>query len=137
MTVFVVIVRSLRMFVVDADRIPVIRKFLDDPTVLRAFGLNLIKVTRLANEPEVSGSEKRAFLRSEHQHPSSNICPFLRESACQKHKLFCTTKHYEPTVFLTVGPPFAFLVYEKIIAYSIFADFNIHVITSILFKFQM
>lgn len=58
MTMFVVIVRSLRMLVVDMDRMPVIRKFLDDPTVLRASGLNLIKVTRPANEPKVRRSKK-------------------------------------------------------------------------------
>ena len=70
MAVSVVIGRPLRVLVVDADRIPVIGKFLDDPAVLRASGLDLKEVIRLADEPEVRGSEKCAFFRSEHQHPS-------------------------------------------------------------------
>ena len=65
-----VVGRPLRVLVVDADRIPVIGKFLDDPAVLRASGLDLKEVIRLADEPEVRGSEKCAFFRSEHQHPS-------------------------------------------------------------------
>lgn len=68
--VSVVIGRPLCVLVVDADRIPVIGKFLDDPAVLRASGLDLKEVIRLADEPEVRGSEKYAFFRSEHQHPS-------------------------------------------------------------------
>ncbi len=68
--VLMVVGRPLRGLVVDADRIPVIGKFLDDPAVLRASGLDLKEVIRLADEPEVRGSEKCAFFRSEHQHPS-------------------------------------------------------------------
>ena len=70
MAVFMVIRRPLCVLVVDADRIPVIGKFLDDPAVLRASGLDLKEVIRLADEPEVRGSEKCAFFCSEHQHPS-------------------------------------------------------------------
>ena len=70
MAVPMVVGRPLRVLVVDADRIPVIGKFLDDPAVLRASGLDLKEVIRLADEPEVRGSEKCAFFRSEHQHPS-------------------------------------------------------------------
>ncbi len=70
MAVSVVIGRPLRVLVVDADRIPVIGKFLDDPAVLRASGLDLKEVIRLADEPEIRGSEKCAFFCSEHQHPS-------------------------------------------------------------------
>lgn len=58
MTVFMVVGRPLRVLVVDADRMPVIGKFLDDPAVLRASGLNLIEVIRLADEPEVRGCKK-------------------------------------------------------------------------------
>ena len=68
--VLMVVGRPLRVLVVDADRIPVIGKFLDDPAVLRASGLDLKEVIRLADEPEVRGSEKCAFPCSEHQHPS-------------------------------------------------------------------
>ena len=70
MAVPMVVGRPLRVLVVDADRIPVIGKFLDDPAVLRASGLNLEEVIRLADEPEIRGSEKCAFFCSEHQHPS-------------------------------------------------------------------
>ena len=70
MAVSVVISRPLRVLVVDADRIPVIGKFLDNPAVLRASGLDFKEVIRLADEPEIRGSEKCAFFRSEHQHPS-------------------------------------------------------------------
>ena len=69
MAVPMVVGRPLRVLVVDADRIPVIGKFLDNPAVLRASGLDLKEVIRLADEPEVRGSEKCAFLCSEHQHP--------------------------------------------------------------------
>lgn len=68
--VLMIVGRPLRVLVVDADRIPVIGKFLDNPAVLRASGLDLIEVIRLADEPEVGGSEKCAFPCSEHQHPS-------------------------------------------------------------------
>ena len=70
MAVPMVVGRPLRVLVVDADRIPVIGKFLDDPAVFGASGLDLKEVIRLADEPEVRGSEKCAFFRSEHQHPS-------------------------------------------------------------------
>ncbi|GFI29719.1 hypothetical protein IMSAGC013_01106 [Lachnospiraceae bacterium] len=70
MAVLMVVGRPFRVLVVDADRISVIGKFLDDPAVLRASGLNLEEVIRLADEPEVRGSEKCAFFGSEHQHPS-------------------------------------------------------------------
>ena len=73
MAVLMVVGRPLCMLVVDADRIPVIGKFLDDPAVLRASGLDLKEVIRLSDEPEVRGSEKCAFPCSEHQHP-----PFRR-----------------------------------------------------------
>ena len=66
----IVIGCPLCVLVVDADRIPVIGKFLDDPAVLRASGLDLIKVIRLVDEPEIRGSEKCAFFCSKHQHPS-------------------------------------------------------------------
>ena len=70
MAVPMVVGRPLRVLVVDADRIPVIGKFLDDPAVFGASGLDLKEVIRLADEPEVRGSEKCAFPCSEHQHPS-------------------------------------------------------------------
>lgn len=70
MAVLMVVGRPLRVLVVDSDRIPVIGKFLDDPAMLRASGLDLKEVIRLADEPEVRRSEKCAFLCSEHQHPS-------------------------------------------------------------------
>ena len=70
MAVFMVIGRPLRVLVVDADRIPVIGKFLDNPAVLRASGLDLKEVIRLADESEIRGSEKCAFFCNEHQHPS-------------------------------------------------------------------
>ena len=70
MAVLMVVGRPLRVLVVDADRRPVIGKFLDNPAVFGASGLDLKEVIRLADEPEVRGSEKCAFFRSEHQHPS-------------------------------------------------------------------
>ena len=70
MAVFMIIGRPLRVLVVDADRRPVIGKFLDDPAVLRASGLDFKEVIRLSDEPEIRGSEKCAFPCSEHQHPS-------------------------------------------------------------------
>ena len=70
MAVFMIIGRPLCVFVVDADRIPAIGKFLDDPAVLRASGLDFKEVIRLADGPEIRGSEKCVFFRSEHQHPS-------------------------------------------------------------------
>ncbi len=65
----VVVGRPLRVLVVDADRIAVIGKFLDDPAVPGASGLDFVEVIRLADEPEIRGSEKCAFLFREHQHP--------------------------------------------------------------------
>ena len=65
----VVVGRPLRVLVVDADRIAAMGKFLDDLAVLRASGLDFVEVIRLADEPEIMGSEKCAFLCSEHQHP--------------------------------------------------------------------
>lgn len=62
------------MLVVDVDRIAVMGKFLDDPAVLRASGLDFIEVIRLADKPEIRGSEKCAFLCSEHYPPSFH-CP--------------------------------------------------------------
>ena len=70
MAVLMVVGRPLRVLVVDADRIPIIGKFLDNPAVFGASGLDLKEVIRLADEPEVRGSEKCAFSCSEHQHPS-------------------------------------------------------------------
>ena len=70
MAVLMVVGRPFRVLVVDADRIPVIGKFLDDPAVFGASGLDLKEVIRLADEPEVRGSEKCAFPCSEHQNPS-------------------------------------------------------------------
>lgn len=58
MAMFVIVGRPLRVLVVDADRMPVIGKFLDDPAVLRASGLDLIEVIRLADEPEIRGCKK-------------------------------------------------------------------------------
>ncbi len=93
MAVPVVVGRPLRMFVVNADRIPVIGKFLDDPAVLGASGLDFVEVIRLADEPEVRGSEECAFLCREHQHPpfrggqgvsfcfSISMCSFFLGSA--------------------------------------------------------
>lgn len=65
----VVVGRPLCVLVVNADLIAVIGKFLDNPAVLRTPGLDFIEVIRLADEPEIRGSEKRAFLCREHQHP--------------------------------------------------------------------
>ncbi len=70
MAVPMVVGCPLRVLVVDADRIPVIGKFLDDPAVFGASGLDLKEVIRLADEPKVRGSKKCAFSCSEHQHPS-------------------------------------------------------------------
>lgn len=71
MAVPMVVGRPLRVLVVDADRIPVIGKFLDDPAVFRASGLDLKEVVCLADEPEVRESEKCAFFRSEISIPPS------------------------------------------------------------------
>ena len=46
MAVPMVVGRPLRVLVVDADRIPVIGKFLDDPAVFGASGLDLKEVIR-------------------------------------------------------------------------------------------
>ena len=53
--VLMVVGRPLRVLVVDADRIPIIGKFLDNPAVFGASGLDLKEVIRLADEPEVRG----------------------------------------------------------------------------------
>ncbi|MCI9082163.1 MAG: hypothetical protein HFI70_07645 [Lachnospiraceae bacterium] len=50
---FMVVGRPLRVLVVNTDRMPVIRKFLDNPAVLRASGLDFIEIIHLADEPEV------------------------------------------------------------------------------------
>ena len=56
--VFMVVGRPFRVLVVDADRMPVIGKFLDNPAMLRASGLDLIEIIRLADEPEIRGCKK-------------------------------------------------------------------------------
>lgn len=51
MAVLMVVGRPLRVLVVDADRRPVIGKFLDNPAVFGASGLDLKEAIRLAGNP--------------------------------------------------------------------------------------
>ena len=67
----VVVRRTFCMLVVNSDGIPFKDiRLLDDPAVSGTPGLDFVEVIRLADEPEIRGSEKCAFFRSEHQHPS-------------------------------------------------------------------
>ena len=60
MAVLMVVGRPLRVLVVDADRIPVIGKFLDDPAVFGASGLDPVGAAEI-----LPGKEKRMdFARS-------------------------------------------------------------------------
>ena len=100
MAVSVVVCRPFRVLVVNTDRMPVIRKFLDNPAVLRASGLDLIEVIRLADEPEIRGSEKCAFLCRKQS--ASLLPPFPAWQMGCSNKLFF---HKRMPPFLSL-PPF-------------------------------